>query len=145
MRKLAVLFLFGSLMGCATWSNSDFASIGTVDLPDGSRLRAVKAQVDTFSGTDTNVTMVWHCPPPGKGNCTKSTEFGGASASLLKAAMHGAGAGAAIGAGYALQDADQTNVNAYGGGATGGRSTAVANQFQEQTQTTMPMMPGGGD
>jgi len=137
VRKIVVAVMAFALMGCASWSNSDFSTLGTVDLPDGSRLRAVKAQVDTFSGTDTNVTMVWHCPPPGKGNCTKSTEFGGASASLLKAAMHGAGAGAAIGAGYALQDADQTNVNASGGGATQDQ-----HQQQEQHQTIMPMVGG---
>jgi len=123
-RLAVVLFLSVALGGCAT-----FSSIGWVDLPDGTRLKAVKVQVETVAGTDITHTIVYHCPgttQPGK--CVKSSETGGASAALLKAALHGAGAGVAVGAGIAAQDfeGDSVNVNnsasskgskAYGGNA----------------------------
>jgi len=129
VKRIAVaLFLSVALGGCAT-----FSSIGWIDLPD-SRLKAVKVQVDTVGGTDVTHTIVYHCPKIGQpGKCVKSAEFGGASAALLKAALHGAGAGAAIGAGIAVQDADRTSVNS-AASAEGGKAKAVQKQGQGQFQ-----------
>jgi len=121
IRMAVMAFALVSLTGCAT-----FSSIGWVDLPDGTRLKAVKVQVDTVAGTDVTHTIVYHCQGEGQeGKCAKSAEFGGASASLLKAALHGAGAGAAIGAGIALQDADTTNVS-NAASSKGSKATAVS-------------------
>jgi len=110
VKRLALaLFLFGALSGCAS-----FKSIGWIDMPDGTRLKAVKIQVETVAGTDITHTAIYHCPGTGQpGKCVKSSETGGASASLLKAALHGAGAGVAVGAGIAAQDfeGDTVNVN----------------------------------
>jgi len=157
-RLAVVLFLSVALGGCAT-----FSSIGWVDLPDGTRLKAVKVQVDTVVGTDVTHTMVYHCPgTKQQGKCVKDAEFGGASSSLLKAALHGSGAGAAIGIGLANQDADRTNVSnsasskgskAYGGNSnaravskSSSRAKAVSKSrsSSRSTSTSMGMMGGGG-
>jgi len=152
-------FALVSLSGCAR-----FDSVGWIDLPDGTRLKAVKLQVDTVFGTDITHTMVYRCPPEkalAGTQCAKEGEFGGASASFLKAAAHGAGAGAAIGAGIALQE-DTTNISSYSN-SEGGRNVAVnnANAFSSSrskatavsksrsssrsTSTSMGgMMTGGG-
>jgi hypothetical protein len=131
---IALTLLVMGLTACTT-----FNSIGWVDLPDGSRLKAMKAQSDTIVGTDTNLTLIYHCPPEGKGNCAKASEFGGSSASFLKNIFHGAAAGAAMGAGIALSD-DVTTGGNVSAEATGG--TAEANprvkvdvkQYQRQDQ-----------
>lgn len=145
-------FALVSLTGCAT-----FDTVGWIDLPDGTRLKAVKLEVETVFGTDITHTFVYRCPPKSAlagTQCAKEGEFGGASASFLKAAMHGAGAGAAIGAGIAVQDADRTSVNS-AASAEGGKAKAVQKQgqvqgqFQVQEQNQRQRQPrtryGGGD
>ncbi len=113
-----------ALTGCAT-----FESVGWSDLPDGSRLKMIKAQSDTVIGTDTNVTLVVHCPSPAEiavgRRCVKMTEFGGSSPSFLKNIFHGAAAGAAMGAGLALSGDEITggSVSAEATGGEGGRAT----------------------
>jgi len=126
--RLMLWLSIAFLTGCAT-----FNTVGWNDLPDGSRLKAVKLQADTIVGTDINYGIVMQCPKEGdQGKCTKVGEFGGASASFLKAIFNGAAAGAAIGAGLALQD---DSVNAYGGDGGSARQSQGQGQFQQQNQT----------
>ena len=159
MKKIGMAvmaFALVSLSGCAT-----FDSVGWIDLPDGTRLKAVKLQVDTVFGTDITHTMVYRCPPESAlagTQCAKEGEFGGASASFLKAAAHGAGAGAAVGTGLALQS-DTTEINTYGGkgesrnvnvnnanaiSSSRSKSVSKSRSSSRSTSTSMGMMMGGG-
>jgi hypothetical protein len=134
---IAITLLIMGLTACAT-----FESVGWNDLPDGSRLKMIKAQSDTIVGTDTNLTLIYHCPPEGKGNCVKASEFGGSSASFLKNLFHGAAAGAAMGAGLALSGDEITggSVSAEAEGGAGGSAEANprvkvdVKQYQRQDQ-----------
>ena len=138
---IGLTLLVMALTACAT-----FESVGWNDLPDGSRLKMIKAQSDTIVGTDTNVTLVVHCPTEaeiaqGK-RCTKMTEFGGSSPSFLKNIFHGAAAGAAMGAGLALSGDEITggSVSAEAEGGAGGSAEANprvkvdVKQYQRQHQ-----------
>ena len=104
MKELLVMLLAILLSGC-----SSFASVGLVDLPDGSKLKAMKYHSDTVHGTDINYVIVYHCPE--SGDCLKAGEFGGSSGAFLKSMFGGAAAGAAIGAGIALQSPDTTSIS----------------------------------
>jgi len=119
--------------GCAT-----FNTVGWNDLPDGSRLKAVKLQADTIVGTDINYGIVMQCPKEGsEGKCVKVGEFGGASASFLKAIFNGAAAGAAIGAGLLLQDD-----SIYTEGGEGGSARQSQGQGQSQGQSQKQQQRG---
>ncbi len=125
-------FLVMALTACAT-----FDTVGWNDLPDGTRLKFVKAQSDTWVGTDTNLGLVVHCPSEAAiaagQRCSKFSEFGGASPSFLKTFFHGAAAGAAMGAGLALSGDEITggNVSADVEGSASATSSSKASSVSK--------------
>ena len=140
MRQVWLIVIVSALaLGCAR-----FNSVGWVDLPDGSRLKAMTLQVDTAIGTDITYGLVYQCTPPGENaglkgklakklrgpkavKCMKVGEFGGSSPAMLKSVFGNAAAGAAIGGGIALQDYEGNAVNVEG-------SKQQQGQFQKQDQ-----------
>jgi len=152
MRWILLAMAFGIFMvGCASLN-----SVGWVDLPDGSRLKAVEYESTTVIGTDINYVQVWHCPAQELGlKCEKAGEFGGSSPAMLKALFGNAAAAAAIGAGIALQDYEGDSVSMSGTSSSSSRAKASATSKSRSSSkarggnatVNMPMMQmgGGGD